>query len=201
MGDLGVREQAAHPLAVEVEQRRLKALELRAQGRPYRAIAVDMGISRARAYELVREALDDITQQSKETAEQVREIELDRLDDLHERLTMKLRLQRRKVMNKDNVEVMVPDPSEKTVDSLLRVAEHRARLLGIYAPTEIVGAGGGAIQVSNVAASEEFMGKVEKMIARLEAGESPEQVAASIRATAVVVEEGKQSTNGNGSAP
>jgi hypothetical protein len=59
------------------------------------------------------------------------------------------------------------------------------------------------LQVSNVGAGAEFIGRVEGLIKRLEAGETPEDVAASIRASAVIVEEGagKPSTNGNGSAP
>jgi hypothetical protein len=69
------------------------------------------------------------------------------------------------------------------------------QILGQQDKYEHTGPDGGPIQVSNVAAGEEFMGRVEKLIARLDAGETAEQVALSIRATATVVEE-KVSTNG-----
>ncbi len=195
--------QAAHPMTVSVEQQRLKALDLRGEGKSYRKIADAMGIDVARAHQLVIEGLDELMTQSAESAEQVRVLEIARLDDLLDRTLIKLSLQRREMVTKDGQTVFVPDPNEKTIEAVLKIMERRARFLGLDAPQEIVGAGGGAIQVTNVAASEEFMNNIEKLLGRLNAGEAPEAVAASLRQ----VSAGEGSTNGhdkpstNGVAP
>ena len=188
---------------VRVEEKRVAAVRLRASGMTYREIAAEMGQTLSYAYLLVREGLIEMRDAATEDASEARAIELERLDAMTGRLTAKLQRQQREVTAPDGVQSFVPDPDEATISALLRVMERRAKLLGLDAPQEIVGAGGGPIQVSNVAAGEEFMGRVEKMIARLEAGEKPEDVAASIRATATVVpaEAGQPSTNGNGSKP
>lgn len=195
MADLDRDVQAAHPLTVSVESNRLKALDLRGEGKSYRKIADALGIAVSRAHELVVEGLDELMVQSAESAEQVRALELVRLDDLLDRLIVKLSLQRKEFTAKDGQKVQAPDPQERTVEMILKVMERRAKMLGLDAPQEIVGAVG--LQVSNVQASEEFIGKVEGLIKRLEAGEKPEDVAASIRASATVVPE-HASTNGNG---
>lgn len=178
---------------VSVEQNKLKALDLRGEGKSYAKIADALGISKTRAHELVLEGLDELIVQSAESAEQVRTLELGRLDDLLDRLVVKLSLQRREVQAKSGLMVMVPDPNERTVDAILRVMERRAKLLGLDAPQEIVGAGGGPIQIANASASEEFLARVEKLVARVSAGESPEQVAQSLKP---VVVEPEPSTNG-----
>jgi hypothetical protein len=184
-------------------EKRVVALKLRASGRTYREIAAEMGQTLSYAYQLVHDGLAEIRTAATEDSDEARAIEVTRLDALTVSLTAKLQRQQREVTAPDGVQSFVPDPDEATISALLRVMERRAKLLGLDAPQEIVGAGGGPIQVSNVAAGEEFMGRVEKMIARLEAGEKPEDVAASIRATATVVpaEAGQPSTNGNGSKP
>ena len=181
MGDLTRDAQEAHPLTVSVEANKMKALDLRGEGKSYAKIADALGISKTRAHELVLEGLDELMVQSAESAEQVRILELGRLDDMLDRMLVKLSLQRREMATKDGQKVFVPDPQERTVEGVLKIMERRAKLLGLDAPLEIVGAGGGPVQVSNVAASEEFIGRVEKLIARLDGGETPEAVAASLR--------------------
>lgn len=181
MGDLDRDVQAAHPVTVSVEQKRLRALDLRGEGKSYRKIADAMGIDVSYAHELVIAGLDDLLVQSTESAEQVKVLELARLDDLLDKLLIKMSLQRREMATKEGQKVSVPDPNEATVGMILKVMERRAKMLGLDAPTEIVGAGGGAIQVTNVAASEDFMNRVEKLIARLDGGETAEAVAASLR--------------------
>ena len=193
MGELDRGVQAAHPLDVRTEEHRLRALELRGEGKSYRKIADALGIDVHRAHDLVTEGLDQLIVQSAETAEQVRVLELGRLDDLLDRLVIKLSLQRKAMATADGKSVNVPDPEERTVDAILRVMERRAKLLGLDAPQEIVGAGGGPLQISNVTASEEFLGRVEKLVARLAAGETPDAVAASLKP---VEPEAVPSTNG-----
>lgn len=181
--------QAAHPVSVSVEQLRMKALDLRGEGKSYRKVADALGISVAYAHELVIAGLDELMVQSTESAEQVKVLELQRLDDLLDRLLMKMALQRREMVTANGQKVQVPNPDENTVAAILKVMERRAKMLGLDAPTEISGAGGGPIQVANVGAGDELLARVDKLVERLNAGESPEAVAASIRASATVVEE------------
>lgn len=190
---MDLSQQEAHPLSVLVEANKLKALDLRGEGKSYAKIAAALGISKTRAHELVLEGLDELIVQSAESAEQVRVLELGRLDDLLDRLVIKLSLQRKSMLTADGQRVNVPNPEERTVEAILRVMERRAKLLGLDAPQEIVGAGGGPIQISNAQAGEEFIARVEKLAARLAGGESPEAVAASLRVLPAPEEE-----SGNG---
>ena len=174
---------AATPLHVRTEEKRATALGLRSAGATYREIAAQMDVTLSYAYALVMDGLADIRQDARESAEETKEIELGRLDRLYLRFRKKLDGQG------DN-------PDEATGLQLLRIMERRAKLLGLDAPQEIVGAGGGPLQVSNVTASEEFIDRVEKLVARLGAGESPEAVAASLRAPVDTDGAGHPSTNG-----
>jgi hypothetical protein len=176
-------------------EKRVVALKLRASGLTYRAIAAEMQQTLSYAYQLVHDGLEEIRSAATEDATEARAIEVERLDALTVSLNAKLQAQRLEVTAPDGVQSFVPNPDEATVTALLRVMERRAKLLGLDAPQQIVGEGGGPVLVSNVAASEEFMGKVEQLIARLNAGEAAEDVAVSIRATAIVIEE--PSSNGS----
>jgi len=186
-------------MTVSVEQQRMKALDLRGEGKSYRKIADALGIDVHRAHTLVIEALDELMVQSTESAEQVKVLELQRLDDLLDRLLMKMALQRREMLTANGQKVQVPNPDENTVAAILKVMERRAKMLGLDAPQEIVGAGGGPVQISNVSAGEEFIARVEKLVERLNGGESPDAVAESLRvtATATIVAEESPSPNGN----
>ena len=101
MGDLTRDAQEAHPLTVSVEANKMKALDLRGEGKSYAKIADALGISKTRAHELVLEGLDELMVQSAESAEQVRILELGRLDDMLDRMLVKLSLQRREMATKD----------------------------------------------------------------------------------------------------
>lgn len=186
-------------MTVTVEQQRMKALDLRGEGKSYRKIADALGIDVHRAHTLVIEALDELMVQSTESAEQVKVLELQRLDDLLDRLLMKMALQRREMVTASGQKVQVPNPDENTVSAILKVMERRARMLGLDAPQEIGGPGGGPIQVANVGAGDALLAMVDKLVERLNGGESAEAVAESLRitATATVVAEEPPSTNGN----
>ncbi len=172
---------AATPLHVQVEEKRASALRLRSQGATYREIAAELDMSLAYAYQLVQEGLTEVRLSAQESADDARAIEIERLDRQQRLFEKKLASQ-------------AEAPKEETGLHLLRIAERRARLLGLDAPQEIVGAGGGPLQVSNVTASEEFIDRVEKLVARLAGGESPEAVALSLRVPA-------ESADTNGAGP
>lgn len=148
-----------------------------------------MDVTLSYAYELVLKGLEDLRTTATETADETRAIELDRLDMLTAKLTKKLNRQRIEITRGDGTTEIVENPDEETIKTMLKIQERRARLLGLDAPQEIVGAGGGPIQVANVGAGDELLARVDKLVERLNAGESPEAVAASIRASATVVED------------
>ena len=105
----------ANRQAIQVQGRQLQALELRKAGVSYEAIAASLGYrDRSGAYRAVTAALKLTL---REPAEELRTLELERLD------AMLLALWRR-----------VQAGDEKTVDRVLHIMERRARLLGLDAP-------------------------------------------------------------------
>lgn len=113
--------------------RMARALELRAQGRSYRAIAAELGVSYKQIFEDVEQALADLPKGDTERAR--REME-ERLDDLQNRLAKKLETLELAVtaLDKDGEEVEFAGDIEKTTAAILRVEERRAKLLGLDAP-------------------------------------------------------------------
>lgn len=97
---------------------RVKVTELRKAGYSYRAIADNLGIGVTTAKRHVDQALDTLARQTAENADQIRAFELMRLDDLLRALWMNKR-----------------DP--RYVDSILRVMDRRAKLIGLDAPTKL----------------------------------------------------------------
>jgi hypothetical protein len=98
-------------------QRQLQALELRKAGYSYRAIGERLGISHVQAYTDVNAELARLTELRKDSTEELRELELERLDVLLKGL-----------------EPMARVGNPGAVNSYLRVMERRAKLLGLDAP-------------------------------------------------------------------
>jgi F420-dependent methylenetetrahydromethanopterin dehydrogenase len=97
-----------------------KCLSLRRLGMSYAEVAKQVGLSRGGAYKAVQHALDEIRASYRETAAEVLELELDRLDEMTRALSNK---------------VGYGDP--QAVTAALRVMDRRAKLLGLDAPTKI----------------------------------------------------------------
>lgn len=142
------RPQDAAPKAVDDEFLRTRALELRREGASYRTIAQTMThemqqlhaagkltesrtLGKDIAHRLVLEGLRDLREHNAETADDVRRLEIERLDN------WLLRLSTGQKRNEP-----------RTIDTMLRIQERRARLLDLdLATTKIVGADGGPIDV------------------------------------------------------
>lgn len=100
------------------KEREGQALELRKRGFSYDRIGEALGISRAGAYECVRRALEALRVDSQEKAEEVRELELSRLDRMLE------------------IAQAAADAGElSAIDRVLRIQERRSKYLGLDAPT------------------------------------------------------------------
>lgn len=133
MADLRPGVQEAHPDVAAREVAREQALALRIGGATYRAIARAMGISPSTAHDYVTEGLNEVEQRNDEATEEVRRLELQRLDAIFLKLWPK----------PPQGSSTIPKLDPRTADTLLRVMERRAKLLGLDAPTKWEGSGPG----------------------------------------------------------
>lgn len=135
--------QAAGPDQIAVEEWRLRALDKRKEGKNFRQIAKELGeeggpVSLSRAYELVVEALNDIRTACKETAQDIRDVEVMRCDQMIEELFRRLTDTgaggngKRQVSNRT---------AARLVDSILRIQDRKARYLALDAPKRIEATG------------------------------------------------------------
>ena len=115
-------------------ERRVKAFELRKAGVSYRGIGRALGISEAQAHRDVHFTLDALAKEEFESAVQVRELELERLDEMLRALWVAIRR---------------GDP--QSISTGLRVSERRARLLGLDAPSrqQLSGPNDGPIHIAS----------------------------------------------------
>lgn len=104
---------------VALTEARLRALDLRRQGKSYRQIAFIMGIGHNTAYNYVQAELIDLRNQTKEIAEEILDIEMLRLDNMLTRL---------------EAGINAGDPA--SIVTALKIQDQRAKLLGLYAPTK-----------------------------------------------------------------
>lgn len=106
---------------IEAKERALKALELRKKGFRYEQIAQQLGYSnRGSAHKAVMKELNLLAKECLEEASKVRDLELQRLDDLF--------LAAWKA---------IADGSESAIDRALRVSESRRKLMGLDAAQKV----------------------------------------------------------------
>jgi hypothetical protein len=106
---------------IEAKERALKALELRKKGMRYEAIAQQLGYSsRGNAHKAVMKELELLSKECREEAAQVRDLELQRLDELY------LAAWR-----------AIAGGSESAIDRALRVSESRRKMMGIDAAQKV----------------------------------------------------------------
>lgn len=137
--------QQAHPVDARREAMREQALALRISGLSYREIARRVttqngtGIGVATAHLLVTEALEAVIDRNTDQAQVALRLELERLDAMIVKLWPKV---------KDGG--VVPPLEVGVANTLIRIGERRAKLLGLDAPTRWEGSGpdGGAIPLS-----------------------------------------------------
>jgi hypothetical protein len=129
MADCGINVQKAHPRAVKTREQQRQAVELRKGGASYLEIGEVLGVKNTRADNIVMAAIDELGTITREGAAQIKQMELEHLNSMH----MSLWPQRK---------------NPRVVDSLLRIQERRARLLGLDAPTKtaVTDADGGPVQ-------------------------------------------------------
>ena len=103
-----------------------QALELRRAGMAYAAIGQRLGISKSRAHALVQLGFEETRKQITSSADEVKVEELSRLDGMLMKVYPK-----------------AAKGELQAIDRVLKIAERRARLLGLDAPVRTALQGGG----------------------------------------------------------
>ncbi len=127
--------------AIEQIEHDARAVELRRQHLSYRQIAVRLGVSHQAAFDAVKRGLADMYQ---EAANEVRQIEVERLDELATEAWKVLRTPHYTVSNSGKIvehpetgELLLDtSPTLAAIDRLLKIQDRRAKLLGLDAPVK-----------------------------------------------------------------
>jgi len=100
--------------------RQLKAVELRRRGKSYRTIADELGVSVRTAFDDVWKHFSELDKLATEELEQVRKLEVARLDRYL-----------------DALEPACEEGDAKAIATAIKVGERRAKLLGLDAPAKV----------------------------------------------------------------
>jgi DNA-binding transcriptional regulator LsrR (DeoR family) len=135
--------------SLETVERDVEAARLRSQGRTYQQIADQLGVSKPAAYKMVQRAMADV---DKEPAEAAVAFELEKLDvmeaDITERLGKRhLVVSVGKVVNVNGEPLEDDDFALRAQALLLKVAERRAKLMGLDSATKLDVSGGMTYQL------------------------------------------------------
>jgi hypothetical protein len=132
--------RAARSRTVIAAERRAKAVGMRRDGHTYNEIGTAMGVSRQAAAELVHKAL---LETMTEPAQEVRQLEVERYDEMfriawREMHTDHVVLYQGQVVKDDEGNKLVDSaPKLAAMDRLIKIAEQRAKLLGLNAPVSV----------------------------------------------------------------
>jgi hypothetical protein len=126
------------------KERELQALEMRKRGMSYQAIGDALGITMQGASLCVKRALERLRVETDEKAEDVRDLELERLDKLM------------------HIAQTAADQGELgAIDRILRIQERRSKYLGLDAPAKTE-------THATVAASVDMSGLDDRQLSQLE---------------------------------
>jgi hypothetical protein len=115
---------------LQASQRRVEALQLRLAGQTYAQLGQQLGCSPQRAHVIIKAEMDQLKQDRQELAEEMLQLELDRLDHLLAGLWAE-----------------ATGGNCKAVEAVLKVIDRQIRLLGLDAPTRTEA----AVSVSSLA--------------------------------------------------
>lgn len=121
---------------VAAEMRRRDIVTMRVAGSSFRQIAAAMSMAPSSVYQSLRVALDRTITETDETAEELRELERQRLDYYTRQLDKRIRGET--VRDKDgNILSYLPGADVQAIESGRRLSESRRRLDGLDAPAEL----------------------------------------------------------------
>jgi len=101
-------------------ERTEKILKLRLQGHAFGWIGREVGVSKSRAHKVVKDWMDQAAAEAAALGDKIRHLELARLEQMQAGLWEK-----------------ATTGNARAVDSMLRLMERRAKLMGLDAPTKI----------------------------------------------------------------
>jgi len=117
------------------------AVDGRRQGKTYRVIASELHVDVKTAYQYVHAYFDELKRLATEELEEVRSLELQRLDWMLARLCKIIDRETYQVFGGENGEDLVSESADETVIKAIAAAcklmERRAKLLGLDAPTKV----------------------------------------------------------------
>lgn len=143
------RKRPPHPGEAErIQARREKALALRKAGASYRMIAKELDVSVETAHSDVAAELAALAEISHAHAEDVRALEIRRLDDLQVNITNILR----------------SGATPRAVDSAIRLSERRSKLLGLDAPAKKQVSGPDGQPLGGVGISQQMIDEREEFL-------------------------------------
>lgn len=136
----------------ETAERDAEAARLRSRGWSYRRIAAELDLSVSNAHAAVQRALRAIVE---EPAQDVRTLELERLDGMYDAVMKVLEakhftVSQGRLIKIDDEPLEDDGPVLAAVDRLLRIQERRAKLLGLDAPTKAEVGGKLTYEIVNV---------------------------------------------------
>lgn len=130
--------------SAQIAERRTKAIAMRARRESWQAIADALEYaSPGAACEDVNRALKQRLQAQGEQADTLRELELQHLDELAQKVLEVLERQHvtvshgKIIKGEDGKPLLDDDPVLRSVDRLVRIAERRAKLTGLDSPVKV----------------------------------------------------------------
>ena len=153
----GCRKKAVRATARSIEsaERTARALELRKGGATYVMIGEDLGVSEARAHQIVNDALTAIVA---EPAEKVRKLEIERIDHM---LSVVWATATNAMSETTVVDASLLDMILKAQAGVLKLMERRAKLTGLDAPEKVQEVG----ELADAKAT--LLAKLKKMAERM----------------------------------
>ena len=118
-------------IRTKAKKRRLRAFELRKRGYPYRTIAQTLGVDVSAAFGYIRTELRKLAERTQEHAVELRELELQRLEDAAAAISER-----------------VYRGELEAIDRWVRISESRRRLLGLDQATSLEAVVGQAITIN-----------------------------------------------------
>lgn len=102
---------------ININERREQAIQFRRAGLSIRAIATRLNVDPSTIHDDLKVMMAEAVKENVNNADQMRTLELDRLDDMLVR-----------------IQSQVIKGDLKAIDRAIRISEQRAKLLGLYAP-------------------------------------------------------------------
>lgn len=118
----------------DVPDKESKVLELRKRGMSYDAIAKELGYAdRTGPHQVVKRWLERIKTENYHSMEELREIELQKLDDMLEKNNKQMDL----ILTSGLDPLEITKVMAKLQDTQLKIMDRRAKLVGLDAPTRV----------------------------------------------------------------